>query len=225
MNWESILKTEKRPDRPPVKNYFLYYFVKVTGIFPAPFVMPKVIFKDKSMKRIPKGKLIIISNHTSFTDVSAILCAFWYRQLHFLAASELFETKLGNFFFRNMHCIKVDRQNLNMSVMRQVGDVFKRDKPVAIFPEGRIGQSDGEIEGFKSGVAVMAIMNRCPVLPIYLTKPEGKRRKVLVVGEPIELQYLGKFPSVKELEDISADLRAREIELENYYKETYDGRL
>ena len=64
------MKTEKRPEKPPVKNYFLYYFVKATGIFPAPFIMPKVIFKDKSMKRIPKGKLIIMSNHTSFTFVT-----------------------------------------------------------------------------------------------------------------------------------------------------------
>ena len=219
------MKTEKRPDRPPVKNYFLYYFVKVTGIFPAPFLMPKVVFKDRSMKRIPKGKLLIISNHTSFTDVPAILCAFWYRQLHFLAASELFDTKLGNFFFRNMHCIKVDRQNLNMSVMRQVGDVLKREKPVAIFPEGRIGQSEGEIESFKSGVAIMAVMNSCPILPVYLKKPEGRRRKILVVGEPIDLEYRGKFPSVNELEEMSGKLRDKEIELENFYKETYDDRF
>ena len=219
------MKTEKRPERRPVKNYILYYFVKITGIFPAPFLMPKVIFTDKSMKRIPKGRLLIISNHTSFTDVSAILCAFWYRQLHFLAASELFETRLGNFFFRNMHCIKVDRQNLNMSVMRQVGDVLKKDKPVAIFPEGRISQTEGEIEGFKSGAAVMAIMNSCPILPIYLRKPEGRKRKVLVVGQPIDLEYHGKFPSVKELEDMSSDLRSKELELENYYKELYDEHL
>ena len=219
------MKTEKRPEKRPVKNYFLYHFVKVTGIFPAPFLMPKVVFSDKSMKRIPKGKLLIISNHTSFTDVAAILCAFWYRQLHFLAASELFETRLGNFFFRNMHCIKVDRQNLNMTVMHQVGDVLKREKPVALFPEGRISQSNGEIEGFKSGVAVMAIMNNCPILPIYLNKSEGKRRKVLVVGQPIDLEYHGKFPLVKELEEMSSKLREKEIELEQFLKERYDGHL
>ena len=124
-----------------------------------------------------------------------------------------------------MHCIKVDRQNLNMSVMRQVGDVLKRGKPVAIFPEGRISQSEGEIESFKSGVAIMAVMNSCPILPVYLKKPEGKRRKILVVGEPIDLEYRGKFPSVNELEEMSGKLRDKEIELENYYKETYDGRL
>ena len=218
MNLEKASKPEKRP----VRNYFLYYFVKVTGIFPAPFLMPKVIFKDKSMKRIPKGRLLIISNHTSFTDVPAILCAFWYRQIHFLATSELFQTKLGNFFFRNMHCIKVDRQNLSMSVIRQVGEVLNREKPVAIFPEGHINENTAELESFKSGVAVMAIMNRCPILPIYLRKPEGRKRKILIVGEPINLEYHGRFPSVNELEEISANLRDKELELENYYKETYN---
>ena len=219
------MKTEKRPEKRPVKNYFLYHFVKVTGIFPAPFLMPKVVFSDKSMKRIPKGKLLIISNHTSFTDVAAILCAFWYRQLHFLAASELFETRLGNFFFRNMHCIKVDRQNLNMSVIRQVGEVLKSEKPVAVFPEGHINENTDRIADFKSGISIMAIMNRCPILPIYLRKPEGKKRKVLIVGEPLDLEYRGKFPSVNELEEISANLREKEIELEKYYKELYDDRI
>ena len=88
-----------------------------------------------------------------------------------------------------------------------------------------IEKHENEIESFKSGVAVMAVMNSCPVLPIYMKKPEGKRRKVLVVGEPIDLEYHGKFPSVNELEEMAANLRDREIELENYYKETYDGRL
>ena len=221
MNLEKASKPEKRP----VRNYFLYYFVKVTGIFPAPFLAPRVIFKDKSMKRIPKGKLLIMSNHTSFLDVAAILCAFWYRQIHFLAASELFDTPLGNFFFRNMHCIKVDRQNLNMSVIRQAGEVLKREKPVAVFPDGHINQNTDRIADFKSGISIMAIMNSCPVLPIYIRKPEGKRRKVLIVGEPLDLEYRGRFPSVNELEEISANLRVKEIELENYYKELYNDRI
>ena len=71
----------------------------------------------------------------------------------------------------------------------------------------------------------MAIMNSCPILPIYIRKPEGKRRKVLIVGEPIDLEYRGKFPSVNELEEISANLREKEIELENYYKELYNDRV
>ena len=216
------MKTEKRPEKPPVKNYFLYYFVKVTGAIPALFLKPKVVFKDNSMVSIPTGKRILISNHTSFSDITAILSAFWSRPIHFLAASELFETKLGNFFFRNMHCIKVDRENFNMSVIRQVGEVLKQDKPVAIFPEGRINQSEGEIEPFKSGVAVMAIMNSCPILPMYLDTPKGKRRKILIIGEPINLEYHGKFLSVNELGEISANLRDKEIELKNSFKEKYD---
>lgn len=219
------MSTEKRPEKPPVKNYFLYRFVKVTGFIPSLFLKPRTMFKDNSMSSLPKGKLIIISNHTSFSDITTILSAFWFRQIHFLAASELFETKLGNFFFRNMHCIKVDRENFNMSVIRQVGEVLKQDKPVAIFPEGRICEGNGEIEAFKSGVALMAIMNRCPILPMYLDKPKGKRRKVLIVGEPIDLEYHGKFPSVNELEEITAYLRTKEIELKNSFKEIYDDNL
>ena len=221
MTLEESLKTKKSKQM----SLFLYYFVKVTGLLPGLFFLPRIVFKNKEMKRIPKGKMIIISNHTSYTDVPAIICAFWYRQVHFLATKELFETRIGNYFFRHMLCIKVDRDNLSMNVMREVGDVLKKQKPVAIFPEGHIYPDSPEIKAFKSGVALMAVMNNSPILPVYLIKPEGKLRKILVVGDLLNIDYHGRFPSVNELEEISENLRSKEIELENYYKETYDGRL
>lgn len=154
-------------------NYFVYDFVKITGIIPAFLWMRAKIIRvgEKKPKRI-KGGALISANHVSFADPILIHCVFWYRRLHFLATTDLFNTKLKNWFFSQLHCIPVDKENFSVNSFHEVCDDLNAEKLVAIFPEGQVNRTGEQLLGFKSGVVLMAYKCNKPIVPMYIIPVE-----------------------------------------------------
>lgn len=171
--------------------------------------------------KIPKGAFMIIANHPSPVDPITLLLTFPTRRLHSLATVELFKTKLSAWFFERMHIIPVDKKNFNPLIFRDIQERLDDGHPVVIFPEGRLTtENDGAIQAFKSGAVLMAYKAGVSILPVYIHKRDKwYQRQRVVIGEPINItDLIGKLPTKAAITSASEAVRAREIELQNYFE-------
>ncbi len=220
MNSTNEQKNNKKKKR---KSYFVYDFVKVTGVLPVMVWMrPKVIFAGKCKRKDYKGGMLASCNHRGFTDPIMAHCVFWNRRLHCLATKNLFDTKLKDWFFNQMHCIQVDKQNFSMDSFHEVINNLKDDKMVLIFPEGQVNHTD-EVLSFKAGAVLMAHRAGKPIVPVYF--PEyGKwyNRRVAIVGDPINVREMcGKIPTMEKLKEVNEYVRNVELSLKELYENKY----
>ncbi|MBR2444854.1 MAG: 1-acyl-sn-glycerol-3-phosphate acyltransferase [Clostridia bacterium] len=200
-------------------KYFIYDFVKITGFIPMWLIMRPKIIRLGEKKRF-KGALII-SNHIGAMDCVRIQFAFPFRRRWILAMKEVFEKPLSAFFFKNVNCIPVDRENVTIDTYHNVSDVLTSDKLLVLFPEGKINQDEkAEVQKFKGGAALFAIMNKVPVIPVYIVKKtKWYQREKMIVGEPIFLEDVcGGIPTLKDVNKVSEYLHDKEQELEAYYE-------
>ena len=200
---------------------FCYNFVKFTGAIPVLFwIRPKVVYCGTQKKKHVKGGALVVANHVSMTDPLSILCALWYRIPRFIATKEVFDTKRKNSFFTLMHCIKVDRENFNMSTFYEVSDELAAKKVVVIFPEGEINQTGSKSPmPFKSGAILMAHKNNVPVVPVCIVKREKwYQSQVILFGDPINVaERVGAMPSLAALNALNEEIQATEAELLQKY--------
>ena len=108
----------------------------------------------------------------------------------------------------------MDRQNFNLGSLRTISEALTEGCLVSIFPEGSINDS-GALAAFKSGMVLMALQGKAPIVPVYL-RP-GKHfynRLHIMIGEPIDIiSRCGGRPSMPQIEEITADLHRKEEEL------------
>jgi 1-acyl-sn-glycerol-3-phosphate acyltransferase len=219
----SIDKQKNKKKKKKRFSYFIYDFVKITGFIPTLIWMrPKTIFAGKSKRKDYKGGMLISCNHRGFLDPIAAHCVFWNRRLHCLATKNLYDTKLKNWFFTRMHCIKVDKDNFSMDSFHDAIDYLKEDKAVLIFPEGQINH-EHEVMSFKAGAVLMALRSAKPIVPVYMPEHANwySRRKA-IVGDPIDVRAMcGKIPTMEKLKEVNEYVRQVEISLKELYESKY----
>lgn len=213
---------DKAKDKKKKRNYFFYNFVKVTGCPIVLWMRPKVLSIGKTRPKDVKGGAIVAANHTSFFDPVFGCCVFWRRVVHAVASKDLYNSKFKDFFFRNVQCIQVDKNNFSMSCFHEVKEVLQDDKLVMIFPEGKLNVEQEDMLCFKGGAILMAYNTGKPIIPLYIVK--GKKwydRWYGVLGDPIDVRALcGSMPSLEKINEISELLRNKEEELKNFYLES-----
>ena len=201
---------------------WFYDFVKFTGCLPVivDLRIKKIIFA-KNKKRLLSGKYIISSNHMSYSDPIIVSNAFWTRRVGFVATQELFQKKIWDIAFRGFGCIPVDKDNPTLQTFKAVKERLERGHIVCVFPEGQV-RRDENIQAFKSGVVMMAIMADADILPVYLVKRKKRiHRQKVVIGDKINYKEYVKGPiaTMEEIENITRVLQTREKELEDKYLE------
>ena len=197
------------------KSYFFYDFVKATAAIPGLlWFRQKCIYVNENAKKRIKGGALLVSNHSSNIDPIILMFGIYYRRHHFIATKELFDNKLKRFLFENFHCIEIDRDNFGISVFRDIIDLLKRDKLVVMFPEGHI-TNNNEVLKFKSGVVLMALNARKPILPVYIkVRKNPWHRQYIIIGEPIDpSEMLPKIPSLSDMDKVAELLQEKENEL------------
>lgn len=181
----------------------------------------KPIYKDKKDLKV-KGKSIIISNHSSFSDVFIIVDTFWRRRLNILAAEIVFDNHpIRSFFLKGLGCIRIDRTKNDIDAIRQCQNALNRGGALLIFPEGRIIK-DNTLSSFKQGAVLLAVQTKTDITPTYISPKKKKGRTIIYVGERIKVSEMfgDKLPSLEEIDLISNTLYDRI----NKMKEIDDGR-
>lgn len=198
--------------------YFWHDLFKFFGLIPGLiWLRPRRIYQSPEARKHIRGGAILAVNHIGFADPIYACYALWYRRQHFVATKELFRWRVTNRLFHMFRCIEIDRDNFGMDTFRDITDYLKEGRVVTIYPEGHINTA-GEAAGmaaFKSGVVMMALRSRKPIVPLYV-RPAAKwwQRTTFVFGDPIDIcAEHGTVPSLDVIQEIAGSLRDREQEL------------
>ena len=72
-----------------------------------------------------------------------------------------------------------------------------------------------EVQKFKSGMVLMAVTAKKPIIPIYIkVRKNILKRQYIIIGEPINpAELLPKIPSLSDMDKIAEILREKEKEL------------
>ena len=165
------------------KRGFLYEFTRVLAIILFHTIMPVKFHHRERLLQDPP--FILIANHRHALDPIAMAMGIPKQQIVFLAKKELGKTPFTQNLMTRLHCILVDRHNVDMEAMRACMKAVKMKKILLIFPEGT-RHHEGEMEQIETGTALIAMRSKAPVIPIYFDRKLSFFHVTnLYVGEPI----------------------------------------
>ena len=174
---------EKKADAVTGKRSILYEIAR--GISHVLFrtLMPVKFHNPERLRREPP--FILIANHRHALDPVAMAIGIPKHQVVFLAKKELGKSPFMQKLLTRVHCILVDRHNVDMEAMRACMKAIKDKKILLIFPEGT-RHHEGQMEQIETGTALIAMRSRAPIVPVYFDRKLAFfRRTHLYVGEPI----------------------------------------
>jgi len=124
-------------------------------------------------EHLPRGPMLICSNHTSHLDSAALMLASGrgFDEFRLLAAADYFTTSslVGRVTRRLFHLITVDRTGGHAARLRQTVAACRRQGRVSFiaFPEGTRSPT-GRLLPFKRGAAFLAVELGLPVVPAFV---------------------------------------------------------
>jgi len=145
--------------------------------------------------RLPRGPIVVVSNHDSLLDPFLLGTAL-DRPLRFVAKEELWANRLVGSVLDGLGGIPVRRGRGDLDAMAAAALALSEGEAVAIFPQGTVLGSDGR--PWLRGAARLALGTGAPIVPVRILgagralRP-GTRipRRVpvrVVVGEPIRVE-------------------------------------
>jgi 1-acyl-sn-glycerol-3-phosphate acyltransferase len=163
------------------------------------------------------GPVILAPNH--FSNMDHFFCGVYIRRkIHFMAKSQLFGSRIGDYIFRVGGVFPVMRGHHDEQAFITAHSLFDRGACVLIYAEGGRSRSGGLGEP-KRGVGRMALESGVPVVPVAIHGSLGVRRwkrlnfpKVTVqYGEPLRFDVVPaptKEQQQAAAEEIFAPVRA-----------------
>lgn len=164
----------------------LFWILFIIAFIPFSIIFPVVRVGKKNLKELKGKNYIIASNHMSNLD-APMLDIRMGRKIYFLAKKELFKGKTQSAFMKSMGAVKVDRQKVEPSSIKEIFRLIGKNKRVCIFPQGTRAKTP-MVEGgsAKEGIALFAIRTNTPVVPVmYDRKIKPFRLSKLHIGKPI----------------------------------------
>ena len=174
---------KKAPEAVAEKNSALYEVARYLAIALFHTLMPVKCYNRERLDA--EAPYVLIANHQHALDPVAMAMYIPGRQIVFLGKKELGKGKLAERLLARVHCILVDRHNVDMEAMRACMKAIKMKKVLLIFPEGT-RHHEGQMEHIEAGTALIAMRSKAPVIPIYFDrKLKPFRITNLYVGEEI----------------------------------------
>lgn len=181
-------EAQKKPAQQETKRSLIYTIAKPVAALLLKTFLP-VKYHDVEKLNI-EAPYIVIGNHLSLMDPVVIGVGIRKHQIRFIGKKELWKNKLVAAIFNNMNMIPVDRHNSDMEAMRACMRVTREGGVLGIFPEGT-RHHKGLMEELESGVGLIALRSRVPVVSVYISGKLGLFRPLHVyVGDPIPTEDL-----------------------------------
>jgi len=140
--------------------------------------------------RSMEAPYILMANHTTMLDPFMMAAAIPKYQIRFIGKKELWKIRPFAWFANNIRAIPVDRHNTDMEAMRACMRVTREGHVLGIFPEGT-RHHQGLMTELESGVAMIALRSKVPLVPVYIAGKLGLFRTLHVyVGKPIMMDDL-----------------------------------
>ena len=162
-----------------------YAFVQFLANVLSHTIMP-VTFHNREQLNMD-APYILIANHQSMLDPLYISYACKKHEIRWLGKKEIAKMPVISWFAKKMDMIHVDRHNTDMAAIRSCMKVLGEGHVLGVFPEGT-RHKEGVMEELESGIALIALRSKAPLLPVYLTdKPRLFRRIQIKHQIPLSL--------------------------------------
>jgi 1-acyl-sn-glycerol-3-phosphate acyltransferase len=159
------------------QRFCAFFFLLVKVVFGALFR-----FKAWDACKVSPGEgLIIAGNHRSYLDPVFVMSALRPRPVRFMAKEEFFANPVIARLASWVGAYPVKRDTADLKVVKRSVAMLKRGELVGIFPEGTRGRDPGKPQELHEGVALIAHLARCKVVPVHIwgtdaISPPGSRR-------------------------------------------------
>ena len=180
----------------------------------------KIIYGHQAygIENLIKGPAIIAPNHISFLDppLVAVSCP---EPVAFLAKDTLFRQFFLGFIIRNLNAFPVSGKIKDLSSIKVILGILKKQQKVIIFPEG-IRTHDGKLSSIKPGICMLAMRADVPIIPVYIKgtfeiwprrqkfpKLSGKTR--CVFGKPIYPSSYQELNKKEAQEEMAKEIKKR----------------
>jgi len=187
--------------------------------------------------RMPRtGAVLVVANHQSHIDPTAVGMLATRRQMHFVARLGLFKFKPFGRLIAALNSVPIRENESDIVAIREVLSRLSAGHAVLIFPEGS-RSPDGAMHEFKGGAALILKRSRCPVLPVAV---EGafdafprKRRLPRVLGQRVAVMAGPLIPHDELLQDgpgpalerLRREIDAMRLELRSRLRAATNGRI
>ncbi len=150
---------------------------------------PKVIWKDKALKKALKNKpVIFVSNHLGHIDGAFMGAVLGRYKPYMLVAKDWYDKKGVGSLIKLCRTIPIDRFGADAVWYEESLGHLKNGSPVIIFPEG-FTSKDGVVKEFKPGAALLSAVTGAPIVPLAIYgdyKPIFGMRQKVMIGNVIE---------------------------------------
>ena len=182
-------------------------------------VFSKIFFKYRVIgaENIPnEGNLVIAANHKSNLDPIFIAAAIENREVAAVAKKELFKIKPLAYVLEKLNVIPINRENPDISTIKNILKSIKNGYVLGIFPEGTRIKEPGFGEA-KAGLSMFAIKGKAMVVPIsIISNYKLFNRVTIYIDKPISFEdYYRERLNTKDYERLSQNVL--EVIKENYY--------
>ncbi len=132
-------------------------------------IFQHVRFKKNKIK-VPKGPVLILSNHLTDWDGLYLLCMFYTRNIHFIVHDEMFKNKVYSFVSGTIFGeVKRGMTTSDISDILTMKKLAKQGKTIGVFPEGDIDMFGRTLPIPDSIAKFVKMMN----IPVLLLRVEG----------------------------------------------------
>lgn len=151
---------------------------------------PKISYiSDKAREEALKEPQLLVCNHIRGLDGAVIYAALRKPNITALSASDLQVTyPILRWLFRHLPVLKIDRENVTLTWLRESRRLLREGQHIMIFAEGKCN-FQRIMQPFKQGAVLLAASAGVRVTPIYHNGEYHLlgRRFRMMVGEPITL--------------------------------------
>ena len=132
---------------------------------------------------------ILSGNHLNILD-SWILMYLTNNNLRFMVDKKLYNTLLGEYFFKKIGTFPIDRNSLDVNAIKKTCEILKNKENVVIFPEGKTHKINEDLP-FNNGVPRIAAMNKVPIIPFGIIGKYTLGSEINInIGKPIDFNNI-----------------------------------
>ena len=155
------------------------------------------------------GSLVVISNHSSFSDALFTANAV-KRELTFIAKESLARHKFLAWVLKRCHAITIKRGEGDMQAVRSACSVLSGGGSLGVYPQGtRMPGSAPKPEEAMAGIGLIASRCKATFLPVTICFGKNKKFKPCAFGKV--RVYVGKPITYEEYSSINEHPNSHEI--------------
>lgn len=149
------------------------------------------------------GGAILAVNHRSNWDVLVVgvKCP---RKLRFMAKAEMFSNGLFSWVLSHLGAFPIHRGKGDIGAIKGALTILKQDEMLLMFPEGHRVRDGARVHA-KTGVAMLAVRGKVPVIPVSVCGTyRWMSRVTLHFGKPVTFEeYYGQKLEPEKLQQLS----------------------